>query len=63
MAKLASIRSLQYLILNGAAITDASLPALAELPELESLYVEQTDVTEAGLAKLLKAKPGLHLHW
>ena len=43
-------------------ITDAGLDRLHGLTRLESLYLDHTRVTDAGLARLLEALPEVHLH-
>lgn len=46
---------------NGAKITDASLPYIAELPHLANLQVRDANVTRQGLQKLRKQKPELQI--
>jgi len=50
------------LILQRAPITDAGLEELEDLDRLESLYLEGTEVTEAGVARLQQKLPKLHIH-
>ena len=47
---LASLKELTHLSLFGSRITDASLLTLASLPKLTSLMLDQTAITDAGLA-------------
>lgn len=63
LAKLASLEQLQWLHLNGTAITDAGLKHLKPLANLELLHLGQTAVTDAGLEHLcgLKRLRTLHL--
>ncbi|HEV7222668.1 MAG TPA: transcriptional regulator, partial [Pirellulales bacterium] len=53
---------LRSLILQRAPITDAGLPALYGPSRLESLYLEGTEVTETGIARLQQKLPKLHIH-
>ena len=62
MAHLANLQHLRYLHLLDAPINDAGLDHLHGLKSLESVYLDHTNVTGEGLAKLLKALPGVHLH-
>ena len=39
-----------------------SLDAVAALPKLQSFYLDDSDVSEAALERLLLSRPGLHLH-
>jgi hypothetical protein len=48
--------------LQNAPITDAGLAELDGLNRLESLYLEGTEVTEAGLSQLQQSLPNLHIH-
>jgi hypothetical protein len=43
------------------AISDEGLLALAKLPQLTDLWVLQTEVTDAGLEKLRRARPNLRV--
>ena len=42
---------------NNAGITDACIPHLASLPNLEALILLNTSISEAGIAKLAEALP------
>jgi hypothetical protein len=57
------LRHLRFVILDDSRVGDPALVQLAQLPELESLYVERTQVTEAGIARLHKTCPDVHVHW
>ena len=54
--------SLSFLHLIAVPINDQGLPSLYGMQHLQSLYLDDTDTTDAGLAKLLEALPHLHLH-
>jgi hypothetical protein len=43
-------------------IDDQGLAAFYDTQNLQSLYLDDTDVTDAGLVKLLERLPNLHLH-
>jgi hypothetical protein len=45
-------------MLGGANITDMGLKELAGLKSLQALYLNRTQVTDAGLKELRKALPG-----
>lgn len=51
--RLARLPNLITLDLGGAAIVDADLPRLRELPHLSHLYLDQTRVSDAGLNHLV----------
>ena len=52
----------EYLNLYGnAAVTDASLEALARIATLRELYLWQTGVTAAGAARLRTLRPDLNV--
>ncbi len=53
---------LTFLILQNAPLDDSGLEALADCPSLESLYVQNTLVTDAGLNRLTSRLPRLHIH-
>ncbi|MFI4874081.1 MAG: hypothetical protein ACIALR_02010, partial [Blastopirellula sp. JB062] len=50
--QLAKLRSLRRIDLNQCEVSDQTLQAIAELPELRALYLERTAVTSAGVAAL-----------
>jgi hypothetical protein len=54
--------SLSFLHLIGVPVDDQGLPALYAMQQLQSLYLDDTDVTDEGLVKLLGKLPRLHLH-
>jgi hypothetical protein len=54
---------LRFLILRDAKVTDAGIVKLAPLKNLESLYLERTDVTDTGIEMLKRSLPQLHVHW
>ena len=49
--------------LRNAPITDAGLTHVVALPQLSSLYLEGTNVTETGARYLSKHRPDLHVHF
>jgi uncharacterized membrane protein len=60
---LQGLANLEVLNLYGnAAISDASVDALASLTSLQSLYVWNTGITPAGIARLREQRPGLEVH-
>jgi hypothetical protein len=52
---------LRWLGLNGTMISDASVPYLAKLEQLERLDVEETRLSEAGLVRLAQALPNCQI--
>ena len=56
------IRSLRGLHLIGVPINDEGLKKIAAMPYLESLYLDDSAVTEAGWAWLFREHPHLHVH-
>lgn len=59
---LTQIRSLRGLHLIGVPITDEGLKKIAALPLLESLYLDDSAVTQAGWEWLFREYPHLHVH-
>jgi hypothetical protein len=51
------LESLEVLTLSGSSITDAGLGRLSKLGRLKVLHVQDTMVTESGIAKLRKTLP------
>jgi hypothetical protein len=47
----------QRIALENAAITDAGLPHLKALTQLQELYLRGTRITDAGIQQFLKALP------
>ncbi len=62
LESIATMSSLSFLHLIAVPINDQGLPSLYGMQHLQSLYLDDTDTTDAGLAKLLEALPHLHLH-
>ncbi len=52
----AGATKLKSLDVNGTALTDSDMPALAALPGLTELWITDTAVTDAGAAALAKSK-------
>jgi Leucine-rich repeat (LRR) protein len=59
MAELSGIKSLVRLRLYRTKVTDAGLARLRGLPKLKSLDLRETQVSEAGIKALRRARPGL----
>ena len=59
---LTQILSLRGIHLIGVPITDEGLKKIAAMPYLESLYLDDSAVTEAGWAWLFREHPHLHVH-
>jgi len=60
LADLAALPSLEHLNLyRNAGVTDSGLAALAASPKLRELFVWQTAVSPAGVARLREQRPGL----
>lgn len=59
---LTQIGSLRGIHLIGVPITDEGLKKIAAMPYLESLYLDDSAVTEAGWAWLFREHPHLHVH-
>src|SRR5690606_2919053 len=61
-AAVAAIRTLRSVHLIGIAVTDAGLQELATLPQLQSLYLDDTEISDQGWVWLFENRPGLHVH-
>mgnify|MGYP001169284884 CR=1 FL=1 len=59
---LTQIRSLRGIHLIGVPVTDEGLKKIAAMPYLESLYLDDSAVTEAGWEWLFREHPHLHVH-
>jgi hypothetical protein len=55
LADIAVLPTLRILDLSSSGITDACLPHLAHLSQLESLHLHKTRLTEQGILKIQKA--------
>jgi hypothetical protein len=62
LVELARLRELEHLHLI-APLSDAGLVHLQKLKGLSSLYLDGTEASEAGMAALVEALPGVHLHF
>jgi hypothetical protein len=60
---LRGLPGLKSLSLAGSRISDACLDVLADLPNLQTLSVEDTMITDEGVAELLKKRPNLIVTW
>jgi hypothetical protein len=58
VARLADFTELERLYLDGAGITDASVPVLSGMTQLESIIFVDDSLSEAGLGSLKQALPG-----
>jgi|GEM_PF-527258 len=58
----ARLTSLRALHLIGVPVTDEGLKLLAAMPQLESLYLDDSKVTDAGWDWLFANHPELHVH-
>ena len=59
---LRELPSLKRLHLIDVPITDAGLAPLAGILQLESLYIDGGDVSDAALDELFRQRPDLHVH-
>ena len=57
-----TLTRLRSVHLIGVYVTDEVLQLLAKMPQLESLYLDDTAVTEAGWTWLFQNSPHLHVH-
>jgi hypothetical protein len=55
------LEKLDRIVFKQTPITDATLQQLAEMPSLEDVYVEQADVTNAGVEKLRVSLPNCRI--
>ena len=62
LESIATMSSMSFLHLIAVPIDDQGLPALYDMQHLQSLYLDDTAVTDEGLVKLLEHLPRLHLH-
>ena len=62
MRTLAEFPSLKRLHLIHVPITDAGLAELTAIEQLESLYIDGGNVSDAAFDDLFKARPNLHVH-
>jgi WD40 repeat protein len=58
---LANLRRLETLVLVSNKITDEGLLMLAEVPQIQMVYISGTSVTEPGVAKLQALRPKLKI--
>ena len=58
----ATLSRLRTVHLIRVAITDEGLQALAKMPQLESLYLDDSSITDAGWTWLFEENPQLHVH-
>ena len=59
---LLKLRSLEGLHLIGVKITDDGLKKIAKLSKLQSLYLDDSLVTDAGWDWLFEQRPDIHVH-
>jgi hypothetical protein len=60
---LESLPNLSRLDLNHSEVSDAAIPALAKLDSLKALWVDDTNITAQGAARLGKLLPGCTIRW
>jgi hypothetical protein len=58
----ATLSRLRSVHLIGVSVTDEGLRPLSQMPQLESLYLDDTAVTDTGWTWLFKENPQLHVH-
>jgi hypothetical protein len=58
---LKDVPEIYSITISGAKISDASLPSMAELPNLSNLMIHDVPVTRQGLRKLREQKPDLQI--
>lgn len=63
MSVIADLKSLRYLMLHGAPVTDAGLTPLHEMKQLIQLQVYGTNATPEGAAKLRDSLPNTEVHF
>ena len=59
LSRLRGHAAVEMLVLAGAKLSDASVATLIELPALKRVYVWQSGITPAGIARLASARPEL----
>ncbi|NND99647.1 MAG: hypothetical protein HKN47_20205, partial [Pirellulaceae bacterium] len=59
---LSDAHDLEVLWLTGSKVTDQSIDQIARFRKLESVDVQRTGITDAGLARLKAARPGLSIN-
>jgi hypothetical protein len=62
MTTLRELPSLQQLHLIDVPITDEGLRELAQMNQLQSLYVDGGNISDAAWDELFKARRNLHVH-
>jgi hypothetical protein len=53
---------LRYIHIIGPQLTEKGVQALALIPKLQSLYVDECDLPEEAWDELLKQRPDIHFH-
>lgn len=61
-SSLSQLRGLRSVHLIGVPIDDAGIRLIAALPTLESLYIDDSNVSQAGWEWLFESHPDLHVH-
>jgi hypothetical protein len=62
LQELSGFQDLSVLWMTGTRLTDQSIDAILRLPKLESLDVQRTQISEAGLERIRKARPSLQVN-
>lgn len=55
-------QAIEVLYLTGSRVTDRSIDAIIAMPNLETVDLQRTGVTEAGLARLKAARPQIEVN-
>ena len=63
LERLTVLAGLEELRLNGADLTDAAVDVLLHFPNLKTLDIGQTGITEAGRQRLRAGLPGCTIRW
>jgi hypothetical protein len=62
MKTIRELPALKRLHLIDIPISDKGLAELTAIEQLESLYIDGGDFSDAALDELFRARPGLHVH-
>jgi hypothetical protein len=61
MPALLNLKSLKYLAIKRTAVSDASIEYLSQLKSIKELYIAETRITPAGVARLRAALPNYNI--
>jgi hypothetical protein len=62
IAALKNFPQLKRVHLIDVPITEAALETFAQMPQLESLYIDGVELSDDALSALFTAQPKLHVH-